>query len=116
MGAGTGIPIVTSTVTVTCQETKLLTIGLATGIDVSAIKTRAVRQGDDFVINGSKHFISHAHESDFVILFAQTDLSADGGDVELIDIDGKNIYVRLSGACSGCQMASVTIEASAVTA
>lgn len=29
----------TSTVTVTCQETKLLTIGLATGIDVSAIKT-----------------------------------------------------------------------------
>ena len=37
-------------------------------------------------------------------------LKADGGDVELIDIDGKNIYVRLSGACSGCQMASVTIE------
>ena len=29
----------TSTVTVTCQETKLLTIGLATGIDTSAIKT-----------------------------------------------------------------------------
>lgn len=29
----------TSTVTITCQETKLLTIGLATGIDVSAIKT-----------------------------------------------------------------------------
>ncbi|WP_037453964.1 Fe-S cluster assembly protein NifU [Skermanella stibiiresistens] len=37
-------------------------------------------------------------------------LKKDGGDVELIDIDGKNIYVRLSGACSGCQMASVTIE------
>jgi NifU-like protein len=37
-------------------------------------------------------------------------LKADGGDVELVDIDGKNIYVRLSGACSGCQMASVTIE------
>jgi NifU-like protein len=37
-------------------------------------------------------------------------LKADGGDVELIDIDGRNIYVRLTGACSGCQMASVTIE------
>ncbi|UEM01650.1 Fe-S cluster assembly protein NifU [Skermanella rosea] len=37
-------------------------------------------------------------------------LKQDGGDVELVDIDGKNIYVRLSGACSGCQMASVTIE------
>lgn len=29
----------TSTVTVTCQETKLLTIGLATGVDIATIKT-----------------------------------------------------------------------------
>jgi NifU-like protein len=37
-------------------------------------------------------------------------LKQDGGDVELVDIDGKNVYVKLSGACSGCQMATVTIE------
>ena len=36
-------------------------------------------------------------------------LQADGGDVELIDVEGKNIYVKLVGACSGCQMAAMTL-------
>lgn len=43
------------------------------GSDLQAIKTRAVRDGDDFVINGSKHFISHAGHADFAIVFAVTD-------------------------------------------
>ena len=37
------------------------------------IKTRAVRDGDDFIINGAKHFISHAGHADFAIVFAVTD-------------------------------------------
>ncbi|MGB1092530.1 MAG: Fe-S cluster assembly protein NifU [Oceanobacter sp.] len=36
-------------------------------------------------------------------------LQADGGDVELMDVEGKNIYVKLVGACSGCQMAAMTL-------
>jgi len=36
-------------------------------------------------------------------------LQRDNGDVELIDVDGKNIYVKLTGACTGCQMASMTL-------
>jgi len=40
------------------------------GSDLRGMKTMAVRQGDDFVINGTKHFISHADHADFVILFA----------------------------------------------
>ncbi|MDD0977680.1 acyl-CoA dehydrogenase family protein [Pseudomonas fontis] len=43
------------------------------GSDANAIKTRAVREGDDFVLNGSKHFISHAGHADFAIVFAVTD-------------------------------------------
>ncbi len=37
-------------------------------------------------------------------------LQRDHGDVELIDIDGKNVFVKMVGACSGCQLASVTLE------
>lgn len=36
-------------------------------------------------------------------------LKADGGDVELVDVEGKNIFVKLIGACNGCQMAAMTL-------
>jgi acyl-CoA dehydrogenase len=42
------------------------------GSDVRSMSTTAVRDGGDYVINGSKHFISHADVADFVILFAAT--------------------------------------------
>jgi acyl-CoA dehydrogenase len=42
------------------------------GSDAMGIQTRAVRQGDNYVINGSKHFISCAARPDFVILFTVT--------------------------------------------
>ena len=37
-------------------------------------------------------------------------LQRDHGDIELIDIDGKDVYVNMTGACSGCQMASTTLD------
>jgi acyl-CoA dehydrogenase len=40
------------------------------GSDLRSMKTRAVRDGDHFVINGTKHFISYADVADFAILFA----------------------------------------------
>lgn len=42
------------------------------GSDVRGMKCKAERDGDDFVINGTKHFISHADWADFVILMAAT--------------------------------------------
>jgi alkylation response protein AidB-like acyl-CoA dehydrogenase len=40
------------------------------GSDLRSMKTAAVRDGTDWVINGTKHFISHADVADFTILFA----------------------------------------------
>jgi acyl-CoA dehydrogenase len=42
------------------------------GSDVRGMKATAVEKGGDFVINGTKHFISHVDHADFVILFAAT--------------------------------------------
>jgi acyl-CoA dehydrogenase len=40
------------------------------GSDIRGMKATAVQQGGDWVINGVKHFISHADHAEFVILFA----------------------------------------------
>lgn len=37
-------------------------------------------------------------------------LQRDNGDVELIDVNGKDVFVKMTGACSGCQMAAVTMD------
>ncbi len=42
------------------------------GSDVRSMKTVARRDGGDWVINGTKHFISHADVADFAIVFAVT--------------------------------------------
>jgi acyl-CoA dehydrogenase len=46
------------------------------GSDVSAIQTTAVRKGDDYVLNGSKMFITNAGQADWFTVFASTDPSA----------------------------------------
>jgi len=55
--------------------TKLAALGLTepgTGSDISAIQTKAVREGDEYVINGSKTFISNGSRADFVTLAVKT--------------------------------------------
>lgn len=37
-------------------------------------------------------------------------LQADGGDVELVDVVGKVVKVRLTGACGGCPMSQMTLQ------
>ena len=46
------------------------------GSDVAACKTRAVRDGDDYVINGSKMFITGAGHADWFFVLAKTDIDA----------------------------------------
>ena len=49
------------------------------GSDVAGIKTRAVRDGDDWVINGSKIYITNASTADWLCLLAVTDPEAGYG-------------------------------------
>jgi len=59
------------------------------GSDVSGIRTRAVRDGDEWVINGSKTYITNGHRADFIVLVAKTDPAAghDGISLFLVDMD-----------------------------
>jgi acyl-CoA dehydrogenase len=75
------------------------------GSDVRSMQTRAVRDGDDYVINGSKHFISHADMADYVILFAATDVEETRAGPKkkitgfLVDFDTPGVTRRRGPAC-----------------
>lgn len=43
------------------------------GSDVASSRTIAVREGDHYVLNGMKHFITNAADADFLVAFAMTD-------------------------------------------
>ena len=46
------------------------------GTDLASLTTRAVRDGDEYVINGQKSYTTHAHDADWIWLAARTDPDA----------------------------------------
>ncbi len=58
------------------------------GSDLKAIRTKAVRDGDDFVINGQKVFISNGQNCDLLVLATKTDSAAGAKGVTLFLVEG----------------------------
>ncbi|MFK7914634.1 MAG: acyl-CoA dehydrogenase family protein [Pseudomonadales bacterium] len=58
-----------------------------TGSDLQAIRTTAIKDGDDYVINGSKTYISNGQHCDMVIVVAKTDPSLGGKGISLIVVE-----------------------------
>ncbi|HEY2111105.1 MAG TPA: acyl-CoA dehydrogenase family protein [Dongiaceae bacterium] len=57
------------------------------GSDVQAIRTTALRQGDELVVNGSKTFITNGQLADLVILACKTDARAGAKGVSLVLVE-----------------------------
>ncbi len=57
------------------------------GSDLQALRTRAERSGDGYVINGQKTFITNGYNADLLILAARTDPDAGARGVTLFTID-----------------------------
>jgi alkylation response protein AidB-like acyl-CoA dehydrogenase len=75
---------------------KILCLGISepdAGSDVAGIKTRAVADGDEYVINGSKTFITNGHRADMIVLVTKTDPDAgyDGFTLFLVPMDAPGV-------------------------
>lgn len=75
---------------------KLAAIGISepgAGSDVANIQTKATRQGDRYIINGQKTFISNGYYGDFIVLVTKTNPAAglDGFSLILVELDRPGI-------------------------
>lgn len=106
-----------------------------TGSDLQAVRTTAIPDGDHYVINGSKTFISNGTHCDLLVIVAKTDPSQGAAGVSLIVAETKDLpdssavgcwrrwvsTVRTRGSCSSptcvcrAQTASATRTAWAST-
>src|SRR5690554_409299 len=57
------------------------------GSDLQAIRTSAVKDGDDYILNGSKTFITNGQHADMVIVAAKTDPNAGAKGISLFLVD-----------------------------
>ena len=57
------------------------------GSDVANIKTKAIREGDYYIVNGSKTFITNGVYGDFIVTVVKTDPSKGASGISLIVID-----------------------------
>ena len=67
------------------------------GSDLASLKTRAVRQGDHYIVNGQKIWTSYAHEADWIFCLVRTDETAkpqEGISFLLIDMKTPGIEVK----------------------
>jgi len=69
------------------------------GSDVAGMQTTAVRDGDDYVVNGTKMFITNATRADFIALVAKTDTAAGHSGISMFvaptDLPGFSVSRKL---------------------
>jgi acyl-CoA dehydrogenase len=58
-----------------------------TGSDLQAVRTTAIADGDEYVINGQKVFITNGQQAELIIVVAKTDPTADGKGVSLLVVE-----------------------------
>jgi NifU-like protein len=67
------------------------------------------KQSEPAVASGGMTNLQRIKRIEMVIDSIRPTLQADKGDVELLEVDGNTVYLKMTGACSGCQSAAVTV-------
>ena len=88
------------------------------GSDATAIKTSARRDGEDWLLSGQKHFVSDGLYSDFFVVSAVTDLSAERATLNyssMISDSTRNTYLARKDRVYAWPMKPLAISASPIS-
>jgi len=77
-----------------------------TGSDLQGVSTTAVRDGDEYIINGSKTFITNGQQADLVIVVCKTDASAGSRGFSLMLVE-----TATEGFKKGCNLEKIGMKA-----
>ncbi|MCZ8379963.1 acyl-CoA dehydrogenase family protein [Mycobacterium sp. CPCC 205372] len=58
-----------------------------TGSDLQAVTTKAIREGDEYVVNGSKTFITNGAQADLIVVVAKTDTAEAANGISLVLVE-----------------------------
>jgi len=64
------------------------------------------------IADSGKHTMTEAERLELIertIAELRPRIARDGGGIELVAVRGRDVYVKMSGACVGCQLASLTL-------
>ncbi len=78
-----------------------------TGSDLQAVKTTAIRDGDEYVINGSKTYITNGQTADLIIVVAKTDPKQGARGISLVVVETD----KVQGFERGRNLAKVGLKA-----
>lgn len=84
-----------------CSGKTILAIAMTepgTGSDLQAIKTSAVRDGTDYIVNGSKTFITNGQHADLILVVAKTDKDGGAQGMSLIAVETADLPGFTRGA------------------
>lgn len=76
------------------------------GSDLQAIRTQAILDGDHYIVNGSKTFISNGQHADLIVLVAKTDPQARAKGISILLVDA-----HLDGVKKGCGLKKIGLHA-----
>ncbi|WP_405485120.1 acyl-CoA dehydrogenase family protein [Nocardia sp. NBC_00511] len=65
-----------------------------TGSDLQNVKTKAIRDGDEYVVNGSKTFITNGAQADLIIVVVKTDTSQGANGISLVLVEADRAGFR----------------------
>lgn len=77
------------------------------GSDLQSIRTTAIREGDDYVINGSKTFISNGQLADLIVVVAKTDPGEGAKGISLLVVEAD----KVSGFRRGRKLDKIGLDA-----